>query len=408
MSKPAIQSQDLNADRAVLRGLDRAVSQGARHRPDLRAAGRAYPADLGSRRAARHPHHRRARRRRRGPHGARPCRAHRPVRRGHGDRRTRRDEHGHRDRQRLARPRAGAADRRLHVAPAGQHGPAAGHPARRHPAPGDAHLAHRARRRTRSCASSTRPWRAPWATLASPGRSISRSRPTCCARTCRRNSCSTNGCKPKPPRAIPPDPAAVKEAVDVFWSAKRPAGHHRPRRAAGRGRARAAARCNRRALSRHAGEPRSRAGRSSLDRGRRARGRDDRGRRRLADRPQARLPGRLRLAGRLSERALHPDRRQRRRADRQSPRPAGAARLAGILRSKPWSKPPAIAKAGIDKAWADGLRKRHRERIAAAESAKDRPTTGSDGKIHPRVDLRRRRRHGADRTTSRSPMAATC
>jgi acetolactate synthase-1/2/3 large subunit len=39
----------------------------------------------------------------------------------------------------------------------------------------------------------------------------------------------------------------------------------------------------------------------------------------------------------------------------------------------------------IDKAWADGLRKRHRERIAAAESAKDKPTTGSDGKIHPRV-----------------------
>ena len=31
-----------------------------------------------------------------------------------------------------------------------------------------------------------------------------------------------NGCKPKPPRAIPPDPAAVEEAVDVFWSAKRP------------------------------------------------------------------------------------------------------------------------------------------------------------------------------------------
>jgi acetolactate synthase-1/2/3 large subunit len=40
---------------------------------------------------------------------------------------------------------------------------------------------------------------------------------------------------------------------------------------------------------------------------------------------------------------------------------------------------------GIDKAWADGLRKRHRDRIAAAESAKDKPTTGSDGKVHPRV-----------------------
>src|SRR5689334_17930210 len=40
---------------------------------------------------------------------------------------------------------------------------------------------------------------------------------------------------------------------------------------------------------------------------------------------------------------------------------------------------------GIDKTWADGLRKRHRDRIAAAETAKDRPMTGSDGKIHPRV-----------------------
>ena len=26
----------------------------------------------------------------------------------------------------------------------------------------------------------------------------------------------------KPPRVLPPDPAAIAEAVDVFWSAKRP------------------------------------------------------------------------------------------------------------------------------------------------------------------------------------------
>ena len=43
----------------------------------------------------------------------------------------------------IARPRPGAADRRLHLAPAGQHGPAAGHPARRHPAPGDPLRPHR-------------------------------------------------------------------------------------------------------------------------------------------------------------------------------------------------------------------------------------------------------------------------
>jgi acetolactate synthase-1/2/3 large subunit len=35
-----------------------------------------------------------------------------------------------------------------------------------------------------------------------------------------------------------------------------------------------------------------------------------------------------------------------------------------------------------DKAWADGLRRRHRERIKSA-GAKERPLTGADGKVHP-------------------------
>ena len=39
----------------------------------------------------------------------------------------------------------------------------------------------------------------------------------------------------------------------------------------------------------------------------------------------------------------------------------------------------------LDKAWAEGLRRRHRERTASAGSDKDRPLTGTDGKIHPRV-----------------------
>ncbi|HET9716477.1 MAG TPA: thiamine pyrophosphate-binding protein [Pseudolabrys sp.] len=39
----------------------------------------------------------------------------------------------------------------------------------------------------------------------------------------------------------------------------------------------------------------------------------------------------------------------------------------------------------IDKAWARDLRGRHLERLASARSFKDRPTTGADGKIHPAV-----------------------
>jgi acetolactate synthase I/II/III large subunit len=39
----------------------------------------------------------------------------------------------------------------------------------------------------------------------------------------------------------------------------------------------------------------------------------------------------------------------------------------------------------IDKAWADGLRRRHRERVQSAAAAKDRAATGDDGKVHPRA-----------------------
>ena len=40
---------------------------------------------------------------------------------------------------------------------------------------------------------------------------------------------------------------------------------------------------------------------------------------------------------------------------------------------------------GIDRTWADGLRLRHRERMASSAAIKDRPSTGADGKIHPRA-----------------------
>jgi acetolactate synthase-1/2/3 large subunit len=40
---------------------------------------------------------------------------------------------------------------------------------------------------------------------------------------------------------------------------------------------------------------------------------------------------------------------------------------------------------GLDTAWADGLRSRHRQRVASGTGGNDRPQTGADGKIHPRV-----------------------
>jgi acetolactate synthase-1/2/3 large subunit len=39
----------------------------------------------------------------------------------------------------------------------------------------------------------------------------------------------------------------------------------------------------------------------------------------------------------------------------------------------------------VDKDWADGLRRRHRERMASAASSKKQADTGADGKIHPRA-----------------------
>src|SRR5712692_8672334 len=40
-------------------------------------------------------------------------------------------------------------------------------------------------------------------------------------------------------------------------------------------------------------------------------------------------------------------------------------------------------RSSVDAAWADGLRRKHRERMAASSAAKE--TVGADGKIHPRV-----------------------
>ena len=63
-------------------------------------------------------------------------------------------------------------------------------------------------------------------------------------------------------------------------------------------------------------------------------------------------------------------------------------------------------RAGVDKAWADGLRQRHRERMAKA--ARQAGTRDRRRRQDPSArDLRRHRRASPIPTTSRSPTAAT-
>ena len=187
----------------------------------------------------------------------------------------------------------------------------------------------------------------------------------------------------KPPRRLPPSPDALKEAVDVFWSAKRPVVF------TGRG-------------ARNAGDALVRlldaTGALYLDT------QESRG---LvpADHPSTAAAVRAQamtdadvvlLVGRkldyqtgYGSPAVFPHARFIRLAD-------NAGELIDNRRGRPeLLADPALAinamvdaagnrESGIDKTWADGLRRKNRERIAkAATGAK--PMTGEDGKVHPRA-----------------------
>jgi len=190
--------------------------------------------------------------------------------------------------------------------------------------------------------------------------------------------------EPKPARTLPPDPMAVAEAVDVFWSAKRPLV------ITGRGAKQAGA-----ALVRLLDV----TGALYLDT------QESRG---LvpADHPSTAAAVRaaamtetdaVLLVGRkldyqigYGSPAVFPNARFIRIAD-------NAGELVDNRRGQPeLLASPHLAlnamveaagnrEAGIDKAWADELRRRHRDRMNSAETAKDRPATGADGKIHPRA-----------------------
>ena len=188
----------------------------------------------------------------------------------------------------------------------------------------------------------------------------------------------------KLPRVLPPDPAGVAEAVDAFWSAKRPLV------ITGRG-------------ARQAGEALVRlldtTGALYLDT------QESRG---LVpgDHPSTVAAVRaaamteadvVLLIGRkldyqvgYGSPAVFPNARFIRVADTASELIDNRRGQPELLASPHLALDAMVEFAGnrepnLDKAWAEGLRRRHRERTASAGSDKDRPLTGADGKIHPRA-----------------------
>jgi acetolactate synthase-1/2/3 large subunit len=190
--------------------------------------------------------------------------------------------------------------------------------------------------------------------------------------------------QPKPPRLLPPDRKAVAEAVEVLWSAKRPI------IISGRGARQAGAMLIRvldatGALYLDTQESRGivPADHPSTAAGVRAAA--------MADADVVLLIGRkLDYQLGYGSPAVFPNARFIRLSDT-------AGELIDNRRGRPeLLATPALALAAmlevagnresaLDKAWADGLCRRHRERITAAATAKGRPSTGADGKIHPDV-----------------------
>ena len=189
--------------------------------------------------------------------------------------------------------------------------------------------------------------------------------------------------QPKPTRRLPPDPAAIAEAVDVFWQARRPLVM------TGRG-ARGAEKELVRLLDA--------TGALYLDT------QESRG---LvpADHPATVAAMRaaamaeadvVLLIGRkldyqvgYGSPAVFANARFIRLADNPGELIDNRRGQPELLATPRLALEAMVAAAGnrepnIDKAWADGLRRRHRERIAAA-SAKDKPAAGADGKIHPQA-----------------------
>jgi acetolactate synthase-1/2/3 large subunit len=189
---------------------------------------------------------------------------------------------------------------------------------------------------------------------------------------------------PKPPRTIPPDPATVKEAVDVFWSAKRPVViTGRGARGAGQALVRLLDATSAPYLDTQESRGLVPADHPSTAAAVRAAA--------MTDADVVLLIGRkLDYQVGYGSPAVFPNARFIRISDSPGELIDNRRGQPELLASPHLALEAMVAAAGnresgIDKAWADGLRKRHRERITGGEIAKDKPTTGSDGKIHPRA-----------------------
>ncbi|HEX6011700.1 MAG TPA: thiamine pyrophosphate-binding protein [Geminicoccaceae bacterium] len=188
--------------------------------------------------------------------------------------------------------------------------------------------------------------------------------------------------RPKPPRVQPPDPAAVAEAIEILWSAKRPLV------VTGRGARQAGAELVRLLDATGAVYLDTQESRGLVP----------------ADHPS--FVGAMRAAamteadvvlvvGRkldyqlgYGSPAVFPNARFVRVADtpgelvdnrRGEPELLATPALAlAALVNAAGNREPAV-----DRAWADGLRRRHRERMESGAKAVGKDAVGSDGKIHP-------------------------
>lgn len=190
--------------------------------------------------------------------------------------------------------------------------------------------------------------------------------------------------QPKPPRVLPPDPVLVAEAVDAFWSARRPLV------ITGRGARQAAASLVRLldatgALYLDTQESRGLvpAHHPSTAAAVRARA--------MTEADLVLLIGRkLDYQLGYGSPAVFPQARFIRIADAPGELIDNRRGQPELLASPALALQAMLDTAGnrepaIDRTWAEALRDQHRARIAAADDDKHRPSTGTDGKIHPQA-----------------------